>query len=174
MDSRRRAGRRICPAHEMNRSKIATSRGLWTSLLIVATALTSCIFMAAGIWFALPRESVVSAGYMDEYSWEQPKYIPIHNRIGIFLDFSGDELVALDATSTTSGCRILWNPRENSYIDPCCGGQWTRDGTPFLRSSQARRPLPQPLTQYQVEISMEREILVHPWQAKQDNNSGSC
>ncbi len=139
--------------------RAAPFRGLLTALLLVAFLLATTAVCVAAIQFALPREPALSAGLVADYAWETPEYVPLQTKLAVFLVREGDTILAVDATSPTSGCRIGWLDDGAIYRDPCCGFTWERDGSP------ARGPHAGPvsLTRYQVEVNEAGEIIVLPW-----------
>lgn len=141
-----------------------------TILLILGILLSSCILTAALIRYTLPSEPIYSAGHTADYDWLLPEYVPLGGGFAVFLDRSSNsEIFALEAKSTTSGCKINWNSRENRFIDPCCGASWWRDGSIYyFRWDYA------PLPSHRVEVTSEDEILIHFWQTREDDDTAGC
>lgn len=55
-------------------------------------------------------------------------------------------LIAVNPTCTHEGCTIDWKAKENKFVCPCHGAEFTRDGK--IKQSPAKKPL----KTYQVKI----------------------
>ena len=55
-------------------------------------------------------------------------------------------LIAVNPTCTHEGCTIYWKAKENKFVCPCHGAEFTRDGK--IKQSPAKKPL----KTYQVKI----------------------
>lgn len=150
--------------------RAATWRATLTALLLVTILLTTATICFAVIRFALPREPALPAGMVADFTWAEPEYVSLRPDLAVFLVREGDTILALDAASTRSGCRIGWLEDQEFYRDPCCGASWERDGSPRW----AHYTDLQPQTRYDVEIIETGEIFVLPWRAEIARKNEPC
>jgi hypothetical protein len=139
-------------------------------LLFVSMILAIGVVTVVGYRFLMPEELVYSAGLVDDYDWREPEYVPLDADLILYLDRMGDELVALSAKSTTSDCGINWLEDLGSFMDPCCGSRWARDGQAIFGPALNFGPLPR----YAAGLSSEGEILVYPWRDAAPDKPGGC
>lgn len=154
----------------MTLPKVRDLRELPAILFLLSVLIAACGLAAVGLWFAFPREPVLSAGYVSDYTWEDPEYVAIQSDVAVFLDQTDGEIVALSATSPTSNCRIKWVPINDRFEDPCCGGRWNRDGTQIKGDPRSLGVL----TRYQIDVNSKGEILLYPWRVSQATDESAC
>lgn len=134
-------------------------RGLLALVFGAGWLVVGLAVISITVRYALPRRDPVVVGAMDEIPSDQPLYVVTEPDLALFLTRAGGDVIARDARSPVSQCRISWVPGERRYVDPCTGAQWCLDGGIADRRFQNATTLPH----YRTEVTPDGQVLLYPW-----------